>query len=168
MRAKRKRETFFLYREDHEFTVFWKLCWSLVSKSKLFFLGTCCKLFLHLLKTQSNRSRKSEGSFSCDSSFAKYDPTKIKANFGKSSFWKHIFLFLFLFTIIVPKHVNPFLDLKWVYFAKLQFLPKISRLATPKSAGRSQWNIYPRIFMTYTFIWYGYLRYLLALSKMSL
>ena len=55
-----------------------------------------------------------------------------------------------------------------IFRSQMGLLPKFSWVAILEIAGRSQQNLYPNIAMIYVFIWYGYLRYLPAISKMSL
>ena len=61
-----------------EITAFWKLCWSLVSKSKHIFLDTFCKILLHTMKPKSIKSWKIEGSFSLTISLPNKAPQKLR------------------------------------------------------------------------------------------
>jgi len=38
--------------------------------------------------------------------------------------WKCIILYFFVFTLIVQKHIDPFLHLKWAYWQNFNFCPK--------------------------------------------
>ena len=133
-----------------------------------FFLTLFVKWFYtYMLKPQSNRSWKIEDSFSCDSWFAKYGPTNIRANFGKSYFSSIFELEMYIF-MIFSIYYNRF-KAYWsiVRWQNVNFCPKFYG-SLRLIAGRLQLNLYPRICMTYILIWYGCLRYLPAISKMSL
>ena len=91
----------------------------------------------NVLERYAEASFQNQTNFSWNSLFAKSDSTKIKANFCKSSFSsifeleKHIFI-----SIYCNRSKASIFRSKMSLLAKFQLLPIISRLATPKSAGR--------------------------------